>query len=71
METVPGGAAPNKKVVRATQQLRDVLSYLGSTLGLMPKVPCVPLTSKGESRHSLILICFQPEMFLPLWSCKI
>ena len=58
METVPGGAAPNEKVVRATQQLRDLLSSLGSMLGLMPKVHCVPLTSNRESRHSLILICF-------------
>jgi len=42
IETVPGGAAPKKKVARATQQLRDLLSYLGSMVGLMPKVHCLP-----------------------------
>lgn len=58
METGPGGAAPNKKVVRATQQLRDPLSGLDGMLGLMPEVHCVPLTSNRESTHGLILICF-------------
>lgn len=55
METVPGGAASNKKVVRATQQFRDLL--MGSMLGLRPKVHCMPMTNKRESRHSLTLIC--------------
>lgn len=64
METVPGVDDPKQKVVRATQQL----SYLGTALGLMPKVHHVPLTR--ESRHSLILICFWPETFLLLQSCK-
>lgn len=44
------------------QQLKDLL-LPGQHEGLDAKVHSVPLTSNREPRHSLILICFWPEMF--------